>query len=129
MLAAMDLDAALEAHLDAIRRRDLDAFAATVHKDVTLVLPNGTLLGGRDEVVGFHREWFASESWRMALTPERRASAGDTAVSVFAADYHDVDDEGAPYRRRYRLVMVFVRQGDEWLLLHDQNTVLPVPDA
>jgi uncharacterized protein (TIGR02246 family) len=125
MLLIMDFDAALEAHLDAIRRRDLDAFAVTVHKDVAVVLPNGALLCGRDEVVGFHREWFDSSSWRLDLAPERKVGAGDTEVSVFLADYHDVDDEGVPYHRRYRLTMVFVRHGDEWLLLHDQNTVVP----
>lgn len=125
MLPGMDFDAALETHLDAIRRRDLDAFAATVHEDVTLVLPNGTLVSGRDEVVGFHREWFGSDTWRLDLTPERRVSAGATEAAVFLADYHDVDDGGAPYHRRYRLAMVFARHGGEWLLLHDQNTPVP----
>ncbi|WP_203992505.1 YybH family protein [Virgisporangium aurantiacum] len=120
----MDFDAALETHLDAIRRRDLDAFAATVHEDVTLVLPNGTLVCGRDEVVDFHRGWFGSDTWRMDLATERRVSAGDTEVAVFLVDYHDADDGGAPYHRRYRLAMVFARHDGEWLLLHDQNTLV-----
>ena len=118
MLPGMDFDAALETHLDAIRRRDLDAFAATVHEDVTLVLPNGTLVRGRDEVVDFHREWFGSDTWRMDLAPERRVSAGDTEVAVFLVDYHDAD----AYHLRYRLALVFTRHGDGWLLVHDQNT-------
>ena len=125
MLPVMDFDAALQSHLDAIRRRDLEAFAATVHEDVTVVLPNGTLLCGRDEVVGFHREWFGSGTWRMDLTPERRMSAGETEVSIFLADYHDVDAEGVAFHRRRWLTLVFVRPGDEWLLLHDTNTVVP----
>jgi uncharacterized protein (TIGR02246 family) len=125
MLPRMNFDATLETHLGAVRRRDLDAFAATVHEDVTLVLPNGTLLCGRDQVVGFHREWFGSDTWRMELAPERRVSAGDTEVAVYLVDYHDVDDGGAPYHRRYRLAMVFARHGDGWLLLHDQNTLAP----
>jgi ketosteroid isomerase-like protein len=58
----------------------------------------------------------------MDLAPEHRVSAGDTEVAMFLADYHDVDDEGAPVHRRNRLAMVFVRHGDGWLLLHDQNT-------
>jgi uncharacterized protein (TIGR02246 family) len=122
MLHVMEFDATLDAHLTAIRRRDLDAFAATVHKDVTVVLPNGKLLRGRDDVAAFHRDWFADGDWRMELTPEGQTTAGDTAVALFAVDYHDVDGAGAPYHRHYRLALVFARAGDEWLLLHDQNT-------
>jgi len=122
MLDVMDLDAALAAHLAAIRRRDLGAFAATVHQDVTVVLPNGRLISGRDDVVAFHRQLFADAGWRMELTPEGRSIAGDTAVARFVVDYHEDDGAGGAYDRRYRLALVFSRQGGEWLLLHDQNT-------
>lgn len=123
----MNFDATLKAHLDAIRRRDLDAYAPTVHPDVTLVLPNGAVLAGRDAVVDFHREWFADDDWRMDLTPERRVTVGPTETAVFLADYHDVDEGGAPVHMRNRLALVFLHDGDGWLLLHDQNTPVPIP--
>jgi len=50
-------------------------------------------------------------------------TAGGTGVAVFAADYHDLDGEGRPYELSYLLTLVFVRDGEHWLLLHDQNTL------
>lgn len=122
MLTVMELDAALDVHLDAIRRRDLDAFAATLHPDVCVVLPNGRLIAGAGDVVAMHREWFADTGWSWELALELRHTVGDTAVVLFVVTYHDVTAAGDPHERRYRLSLVFVRQDGGWLLLHDQNT-------
>jgi len=118
----MDFDAAVAAHLAAVTGRDLDAYLATVHDEVTVVLPNGKLLSGRDEVGAFHRDWFADPDWRMDTTPVSTAVTGDTAVTVLAVAYHDVDAAGAAYRKDYLLSLVFARRDGRWLLVHDQNT-------
>ena len=117
-----DASAALGRHLDTVARRDLDGFAATLHDDVLVVLPTGTTLVGKAEVVEFHREFFADPDWTQDLT-ERSTTVGEhTARALFEADYRDVDQSGAPVRQRYLVAFVFVRAGGEWLLLHDQCT-------
>jgi uncharacterized protein (TIGR02246 family) len=121
----MDFSQALKQHLTAIETRDLAAYLATVGGDVSLVLPDGRLLQGRDAVGDFHREWFADPDWSWRLTPQHTATTGGAAVAVFAVEYHDRDQHGESYSTRYRLSLTFGRTADgEWRLLHDQNTPL-----
>ncbi|KUL34645.1 hypothetical protein ADL15_15720 [Actinoplanes awajinensis subsp. mycoplanecinus] len=118
----MKFDAAVTAHLDAVTRRDLPAYLDTVHDDVTVVLPNGKVVSGRDEVATFHKGWFDDPDWRMELTPVRSYTAGDTGVALYSVEYHDVDGSGTPYQKTYVLSLLFTRHDDRWLLVHDQNT-------
>ena len=119
----MDFDKALERHLAAVASHDLDAYAGTVHDEVSLVLPNGKLIEGRAAVVEFHREWFGDPDWSWTLTPLRQAVTGDTAVALFTVEYRDVDASGQPYAMGYLLGLTFALQDGAWLLLHDQNTL------
>ena len=118
----MDFTTAVEAHLATVERRDIAGFAATVHPDVTVVLPAGRILTGRDQVTEYHRGWFADPDWRMDTTEERIHVAGGTGLALYTVDYHDIDADGAPTELRYRLSLVFTRGERGWLLLHDQNT-------
>lgn len=118
-----DLDQVLAAHVASISRRDLDAYLATVHDAVSLILPTGTLLRGREEVGKFHADWFSDPDWTFSATVVGREVVGDTAVILCDVDYRDVDSAGEPVAMRYRLSLVFVRQPAGWLLLHDQNTI------
>jgi uncharacterized protein (TIGR02246 family) len=113
---------AVDRHLAAVTGRDLDAYLATVHDDVSLVMPNGRLLEGRDAVAEFHRDWFGDPDWSWTLAPIRAAATEHTGVALFAVEYHDLDAAGLPYRMTYLLSLTFTRPGDRWLLLHDQNT-------
>ena len=119
----MEFGEAVELHLAAIAQRELDAYLATVHDDVALITPAGKLLAGRDEVAQFHRDWFDDPDWRWDLAVLHQTVAGDTGIVVLSVDYHDLDSNGAPYSMSYVLSLVFTRSGDNWLLLHDQNTL------
>jgi uncharacterized protein (TIGR02246 family) len=118
----MEFTEAVDAHLAAIGRRDVDAYLATVHDDVALITPAGALAAGRDEVARFHRDWFGDPDWSWEVEALHSTVTGDTGVVVLSVDYRDIDPDGKPYARRYLLSLVFVRSGDRWLLLHDQNT-------
>lgn len=108
----------VSAHLAAIAARDLDAYLATVHDDVSIILPNGKLITGRKAVADFHKDWFADTDWTMQTEVVHEAKAENTTVVVVDVDYHDLDMEGRPYSKQYLLSLVFV----DGLLLHDQNT-------
>jgi uncharacterized protein (TIGR02246 family) len=120
----MQFTEALHHHLTTIGRRDLDAYLATVHDDVSLIMPNGRLLAGRDEVAAFHREWFGDPDWSWELDLRHTTTTAGTGVATFTVAYHDLDAKGEPYDLSYLLTLVFARDGDRWLLLHDQNTPL-----
>lgn len=121
----MEFTEAVERHLAAVTARDLDTYLTTVHEDVSVVLPNGTLVEGRAAVGEFHREWFADPDWSWRLSPTRTATAGDTGVALFTVDYDDLDRDGKPYTVCYLLSLAFARVDGTWLLVHDQNTPIP----
>ena len=121
----MEFAEAVQRHLDAVGGRDLDGYLATVHDDVSLILPGGRLVEGREAVAAFHREWFADPDWSWVLSGVRSAAAGDTGVAVVAVEYHDLDGSGQAYTVRYLLSLTFARRDGVWLLLHDQNTPTP----
>ncbi|MFD0556014.1 uncharacterized protein (TIGR02246 family) [Stackebrandtia endophytica] len=116
-------DDAVTAHLDTVNRRDLAGFSATIDDEVTVVLPNGTLLSGRAEVEEFHKGWFEDPDWKMTTTVVSQRSDDDTGVMICEVTYDDLDGEGKPYSMSYLLSLTFRRKGDTWLLVHDQNTL------
>ena len=76
--ARVEFAEAVDAHLAAISRRDLDGYLATVHDDVTLITPMGGLLAGRADVERFHRDWFGDPDWSWEVSPLRSVVAGET---------------------------------------------------
>lgn len=112
---------AIARHLGAVVARDLDAYRATVHPDVTVIIPSGDMLSGADEVVEFHREWFAGGDWTYTVDHRRSTTTGATATAVVDVTY--VGGPGAE-PSRFRMGLTFTRAGGAWLLIHDQCTVL-----
>jgi len=112
---------AIGRHLGAVVARDLAAYRATVHPDVTVIIPSGDMLSGADEVVEFHREWFAGGDWTYTVDHRRSTTTGATATAVVDVTY--VGGPGAE-PSRFRMGLTFTRAGGAWLLIHDQCTVL-----
>jgi uncharacterized protein (TIGR02246 family) len=121
----MEFAEAVDRHLATVGGRDLDGYLATVHDDVSLIMPDGRLVEGRAAVAAVHRDWFDDPDWSWDLTPVRTVQAQDTGVAVVGVEYHDVDQAGQSYTIRYLLSLTFARLDGAWLLLHDQNTPTP----
>lgn len=120
-----DPEETLAEHLSAIADRDLTRYAATLHDQVTLILPNGTRHEGRDSVIDFHRDFFADTDWTQDFHRLRLVTTPTTMAVTHRADYSDVDQAGEPVRMAFLVALVFVQDGARWLLLHDQCTPLP----
>ena len=116
-----DPQAAIDAHLAAVVGRDLAAYAASLHPDVTVVVPSGRVMTGAEEVVAFHEAWFAEVKWTYEVEHRRSVTAAASAVRVVDVTY--VDEPGAT-PSRFTMGLTFVREGTRWLLIHDQCTVL-----
>lgn len=114
----------LDRHLDAIRRRDLDALAATLPDDdrILLVTADGTLVRSADQFLGMHRDWFASPTWTLDAEPVTTFESADLGVAVLKLDYRDSEPPGAPLHQQSYLTLVFRRDGDAWAMVQDQNT-------
>lgn len=116
-----DPQAAIDAHLAAIVERDLAAYSATLHPDVTVVVPSGRMMTGAEEVVAFHGAWFAERGWTYEVAHLRSVTTADSAGRVVEVTY--VDTPGAE-PSRFVMGLVFTRHDNRWLLVHDQCTLL-----
>ncbi|HET9028689.1 MAG TPA: nuclear transport factor 2 family protein [Candidatus Aquilonibacter sp.] len=111
--------AALDEHLNAIARRDIEGFARTLHRDVRLIGPTGSVIHGYDEAVAAHRGWFIEGGWVFEpsiLWTEEREGAAWALTSIRYSTGKELT--------RFLLFLLFVRDGDRWKLIYDQNTPL-----
>lgn len=122
----MNFQETLDAYLAAIQARDLDALVALLapNDQLTLILPNGIYLTGYDEVAEFHRTWFSDEEWTLKSDLLHSVETDSMALALLLVDYDDLDPSGNPYHLQYYLSLSFVHVGDQWLLIHDQNTLV-----
>jgi hypothetical protein len=118
---APDFSSALNTHLAAITSRDLDGFTATLtdRPDLRVIFPNGELVGTTQEVIAFHKEWFADDQWVMEPVVETVIEGSDMSAALIRYDYRDTPD-GTP--RSTWLILIFQLENGEWRLVHDQNT-------
>ncbi len=108
---------ALTEHLDAIARRDVERFARTLHHDVRLIGPTGSIIHGYDDAVAAHRGWFAEGGWVFepsVVWSEERDGAAWALTNVRYSTTQGLT--------RFLLFLLFVKDGDNWKLIYDQNT-------
>jgi ketosteroid isomerase-like protein len=109
---------ALEEHLEAIRSRDIDRFAATLAQDeVRFVGGDGRIIDGRDNAVAAHREWFMDERWTFDPEIEWTHEEAGAAWALTRVTYREAGSE-----RQFMLLFLFVQEQGEWRLVYDQNT-------
>jgi ketosteroid isomerase-like protein len=107
----MDFATALQQHLDAIARRDLDAFMASIGDEAAIILPTGVRVAGRDTIREFHAVWFSDPDWTMHFETIRVVAGEEWGFALLDVAYHDLDASGQPYDRRYYLSLLFVLRG------------------
>ncbi len=114
----MSLEEDVDRHLAAIRARDLETLADTVHpEDVVLVSSTGTVSLGREAFLDVHREWFASTTWTLEPDLIHLREGTDLATVLLSLRYRDGDTDESSV-----LSLVFRNDGDRWLMVQDQNT-------
>lgn len=118
------LEAAVQTHLNAITNRDLDAYAATLHDDIVLILPNGSRIEGKDAVVALHEELFADTSWRQDFLDVQSQTFGcKTAWTRVEYNYIVFNPDGTELGRAHSLfTLSWTREKGKWRVIADQNT-------
>ncbi len=120
----MEFKKQLDKHLNAIVSRDFESFIDTVSKDnITLIMPNGKLIIKYNDFADLHKEWFSDDDWSMSYEIINTIEKPDICSALLAVDYKDVDEKNEPVGLCYYLNLIFERNGDSWLLIHDQNTI------
>lgn len=118
MTTTVTLLEALEEHVEAIKMRDIDRFAATLAADdVRFVGGDGRIIEGPENVVAAHRDWFMDEGWTFdpeLLWTREEASA---AWALMRVTYREAQGS-----KQFLLLFLFVQESGAWRLLYDQNT-------
>lgn len=114
----MNFRETLGRHLLAIETRDLDTLAATVADNLILIMADGKLKRTKGDFMEAHRGWFAMKNWTLTAKPVEIYEGGNLGVAVLHLDYR----EGGGRPVESYLTLVFERQGDQWLMVQDQNT-------
>jgi uncharacterized protein (TIGR02246 family) len=118
----MDLLEALEEHLESIRSKDFERFAATVaQEEMLLVTADGEVIDDGRQFLDLHRSWFASPEWSVDARLVHAREFGGVATCVLRLMYRPTGDVAAPAEESI-LSLVFVERGGRWLLVQDQNT-------
>jgi uncharacterized protein (TIGR02246 family) len=113
----------LDRHLHAIQNRDLPALLDTLPPDrLTLIMSDGRLVRSVDEFREMHQCWFASDTWKLGAEIVRLVEGTDVGLAVVHLDYRDQPSGGASIHETSYLTLAFQKQGDRWLMVHDQNT-------
>ncbi len=113
----------LDTHLKAIKERDLDTFLSTVDtENVLLILANGKIVNTGEEFIEFHKDWFSDLDWSIDYRVFSKTVKSTFANVVLDINYNDVDENNNKIQFSYYLTLIFEKNNDTWLLIHDQNT-------
>ncbi|SHJ20062.1 YybH family protein [Lutispora thermophila] len=120
----MNFKEVLNLHLKAIENKDLETFITTISKeDVTLIMPNGTLINGREEFIEFHKDWFSDKDWTLNYEILKIEEGEEASFALLKVNYKDIDFNGNEYSLNYYLTLLFKKIDGEWGLIYDQNTL------
>lgn len=121
-----DFSAAVQAHLDAITNRDIEAFKRHMTRDETMytIVQNGHAFKTPAEIVAIHEGWFQDPDWIWEGSLVHQVVGEDMAMSLIRYEYR-AKSEDAPVSTW--LLYVWRIEEGEWRIVHDQNTSLDFP--
>ena len=118
----MTFQETLNKHLQAVQTRDLPGYDRNAAgRAADLVMSDGDSCK-RWTSSWPARDWFASHTWSIELAVISTVAGSDLGLAVLRLDYRDLPSNGAPIHEASYLTLAFQRQGDRWVMVHDQNT-------
>ncbi|MBM0168509.1 nuclear transport factor 2 family protein [Altererythrobacter sp. C41] len=126
--AASDIEAPVEAMLQAISARDPAALEQTLATSVEpeIVYYWGETVSGREAIVQWHREWFAEPGWRIVPGPASHSLVGERLATVAAPVRYIKTAE-----RQFVILISYtlLKEAEGWRIARIQQTLLEGPDA
>ena len=115
----------LTLHLQSIKDRSISKFSEFLHpsEKSMVILPNGSMIEGYENIIDFHKSWFEDTDWRMDTTIVDIFATNNMGYALLDVTYQDLNEEGQPYEMKYFLSLLFKKTNDKWILLRDQNTL------
>lgn len=118
---------AVEAHLLAVRTRNLDALLPTITRgsELRMIAPDGSQSTTRAEYVAFHRRWFASNDQGEFMPQIVRVLESPRLGHVLILlRYRAMAPTGAAREHVSWLALTFALEDRTWRLIFDQSTLI-----
>jgi ketosteroid isomerase-like protein len=118
---------AVEAHLQAVRTRNLDALLPTLTggSDLRMIAPSGFQSTTRAEYVDFHRRWFASnDNGRFDPEIVHLVESPRLGHALIKLRYRATAPTGAVQDVMSWLALTFALEDGRWRLVFDQSTLI-----
>ena len=125
--STLPLRPAVEAHLQAVRTRNLDALLPTLTggSDLRMIAPNGLESTTRAQYVDFHRQWFASnDNGRWDPEIVHLVESPRLGHALIKLRYRATGPTGAVQETVSWLALTFAWEDGGWRLVFDQSTLI-----
>ncbi len=124
---ACDFECSYKKHIKSIETKDYATFESTLTKGdkLVLILPNGKYIDDSVEYRNMIKEWFSDEGWTFKTKIIRVEETSEMGYVLLHVKYSEKERAGKPYQAQQYLSLVFKKENNEWLLVHDQNTTIP----
>lgn len=119
----MNFRETVEFQIKAIKNRDIDALIKTLPaegEETILILPNGNMNKSRDHFVEGHIKWFQKDSWDQNFEILNIIESAEMGIATLRYDYLNNGVKAF----ESLLSLVFKKVNDNWVLVHDQNTMI-----
>ncbi len=120
--------AAVEAHLTAVARRDMNALLPTLTSgdSLTMIAPDGHKFDTRQQYIDFHRQWFATKDDGKLDVIEiaRLIESPALGQALIKYRYTSKDQAGQTQTIVSWLALTFALEKGGWRLVFDQNTLI-----
>jgi ketosteroid isomerase-like protein len=124
---ACDYDCTVDRHVSAIKTHDWDSFVSTItaQPDLQLILPDGTMIDGREAYLEILEPWLTGGGFTVSEEVIDQRIGADLGYTLLRMTQLN---EGEEEPSRYFLLLVFALEDGEWRLVHDQNTAIPAAE-
>jgi len=91
----------IKLHIKSITERNLTTYLQFLHPshNCIVILPNGRMIEGYDDILNLHKEWFEDLDWSMDAQIVDLFSDENTGYALLDVIYHDIgQDYNAPIK-------------------------------
>jgi len=114
--------AALQAHLDAVRSKDMTALKATMSPggEMELIQPGAEILYTVDEFMEFHKEWFdLDNNWTVEIKTVSTDIGERMGTATTEFLYEEPERNGKPYFNRLSVSYALEKIDGQWYIIKD----------
>lgn len=112
--------------LNAVSERDYKTFLRYFREDIEFqaVLPDGKVFNDVSSFLESQKTWFEGTTGSFNFKLQKTVVSSELGAAFALINYKNVDASGVPFNLEIYTSFIFCNIDGNWILIHDQNTVL-----